>query len=58
MQKIQEVSTRVETLHHSKFMRRKYCPHHGHFGAWGIFGIGHTLIYVFHSNFPEAVLQL
>ena len=39
-------------------MRRKYCPHHGNFGVWGIFGIDHTLLYVFHSNFPEADLQI
>ena len=48
----------VENLHHSKFLSRKTCPHQGNFGVWGIFGIGHTLIYLFNLNFPEVVVQL
>ena len=39
-------------------MKRKYFPHHGNFGVWGLFGIGHTLIYLFHSNFAETVEKL
>ena len=47
----------VETLNHSKFLSRKACHHHGNFGVWGIFGIRHTVIYLFHSNIAEAVSQ-
>ena len=47
----------VETLHHSKFLSRKACPHHGNFSFWGVCGISHALIYLFHSNFPEVVVQ-
>ena len=48
----------VETLHHSKLLSRKTCPRNGNSGIWGILAIGHTLIYPFHLNFPEVVIQL
>ena len=43
----------VDFLHLSKILSRKACSHHGNFCVWGILGIGHTLIHLFHSNFPE-----
>ena len=31
-----------ETLHHSKFLSRSFCPHHCNFGVWGMFCVGYT----------------